>query len=148
MASTSTETFNNTTVQEAYAPTNWECGETITAEKLNKVEDRLVFVGGGTFPIGVEIVEDDFLSAKVTKLKATANEIITAMKCGKVPAVMLDSTGSHDAIITRLLPIVRCAQEPSTLTFYIATDSLDSELTNVTFTAGSLADYPAHVNPK
>ena len=140
MASASTETFNNTTVQEVYAPTNWGCGDTISAENLNKVEERLAFVGGGTFPIGVEILEGDL--GTVIRLKATANEIITAMKCGKVPTIMLDSTGSRNAIVTRLLPIVRCGQESSELTFYIATDSSDSELKNMTFIAESLADYP------
>lgn len=32
---------------DAYEPTEWACGDTITAEKLNKAETRIGFVGGG-----------------------------------------------------------------------------------------------------
>lgn len=31
----------------AYNPTEWKCGDTITAEKLNKMEDGIANAGGG-----------------------------------------------------------------------------------------------------
>ena len=31
----------------AYQPTNWQCGDTITAEKLNKLEQGVANAGGG-----------------------------------------------------------------------------------------------------
>lgn len=35
----------------AYTPTEWKCGDTITAEKLNKMEDGIANAGGGSEPL-------------------------------------------------------------------------------------------------
>ena len=42
----------------AYTPKTWECGETITAEKLNHIEDGIADAssGGGTTPLILEVV--------------------------------------------------------------------------------------------
>lgn len=35
----------------AYEPTEWKCGDTITAEKLNKLEEAVANAGGGAEPL-------------------------------------------------------------------------------------------------
>lgn len=53
----------------AYNPTNWECGDVVTAEKLNKLEEAvenlsLAIEGGGSEPLVVRVtMEQDTPSA-------------------------------------------------------------------------------------
>lgn len=47
----------------AYEPTTWQCGDTITAEKLNKMEQGIAESGGGKEIVTLNIVHytnDDF----------------------------------------------------------------------------------------
>lgn len=44
--SVGTTVSENTQVANVYEPTVWKCGDNITEEKLNKVENRLAFCGG------------------------------------------------------------------------------------------------------
>ena len=49
----------------AYTPTNWSCGDTITADKMNKLEQGLAeCCGGGSEPLIVNVVDSDPSSAK------------------------------------------------------------------------------------
>ena len=58
----------------AYEPTVWACGDTITADKLNKLENGLAeCCGGGSAPLVVHVVESEQL-------------------CGGEPLLMLDKT--------------------------------------------------------
>lgn len=42
----------------AYEPTEWKCGDTITAERLNKLEQGVANIGGGTEPLIVTYTEE------------------------------------------------------------------------------------------
>lgn len=44
----------------AYTPTEWNCGDTITAEKMNKIEQGIADSGGGTEPLFIYETEDKF----------------------------------------------------------------------------------------
>lgn len=58
----------------SYTPTNWSCGDTITAEKLNKLENGLAeCCGGGSEPLVVHVVDSEEM-------------------CGVSPLPMLDKT--------------------------------------------------------
>ena len=89
----STTVYVNTTISDEYNPTNWECGEAITAEKLNKVETRLDFVGGGTLPIGTNVLDD---SGTVIALTKTVHEIEDAIASGCIPVVIMEYTSFFD----------------------------------------------------
>ncbi len=43
----------------AYEKQNWECGETITADKLNHMEDGIENAGGSSEPLVVNMVDTD-----------------------------------------------------------------------------------------
>ena len=51
---------------ESYEPTNWQCGDIITAEKLNKLEQAVANGGGG---------ECDFSTAEVTVTNNTIDYV-------------------------------------------------------------------------
>ena len=56
----------------AYTPTNWQTGDVVTAEKLNKLENALA--GGGTSPLIVRVLEDTRETDKTTREIKTAFE--------------------------------------------------------------------------
>lgn len=67
----------------AYEPKTWECGETITADDLNHIENGIADAGGGRFDVNVtmEYQTDHY---EVTGFDKTIEEINTAYNEGKV----------------------------------------------------------------
>ena len=61
----------------SYEPKTWECGETITAEDLNHIENGIANAGGGGTPLIVNSTWNDELSGYV--LDHTWQEIYDAM---------------------------------------------------------------------
>lgn len=57
----------------AYTPKTWECGDTITAEDLNHIEQGIANSGGGTEPLIVHVSFDE--STGVITLDKTWKEI-------------------------------------------------------------------------
>lgn len=77
----------------AYTPTEWNCGDTITAEKLNKLENGLAeCCGGGTEVIDVKIVTS---YANVVSVDHSAQEIFQALQ-NKQQVRLLWQTGAWD----------------------------------------------------
>ena len=67
----------------SYTPTEWQCGDTITAEKMNKIEQGIANSGGGSEPLIVNINRGTGDYAYYFVTDKTFNEIYTAMKQGR-----------------------------------------------------------------
>ena len=69
----------------SYTPTTWTTGDTITATKLNKMEQGIASAGSGDilFDIGVED----------GTLDKTWTEILTALSAGKIARVLISDEG-------------------------------------------------------
>ena len=56
----------------SYEPTVWECGDTITAEKLNKLEQGVASSGGGTEPLRATLtITEEVIPAEPPATKLT-----------------------------------------------------------------------------
>lgn len=67
----------------AYEKQTWVTGETITAQKLNHMEDGIAS-GGGSFPITLIPT-----GADTGTIDKTYSEILTALESGKIPIMNL-----------------------------------------------------------
>lgn len=136
----------------AYEPTTWNCGDTITAEKLNKLENGLAeCCGGGTEPlvVGVTISEGD--SNTIHTLDKTFAEIKNAFPNviisheWELDGTSINTSASIDAVsvtdfgdeVTRMVSI-------SELKATILFDNMDI----VAFETDSDSGYPAHAGTK
>lgn len=66
----------------AYEKQTWECGETITAEKLNHIEDGIASAssgGGGTLVVKFDRIEGSFPNLR-TVYDKTWNEVSSALE--------------------------------------------------------------------
>lgn len=109
----------------SYTPTTWTTGDTITATKLNKIEQGIASAGGGIlFDIGVED----------GTLDKTWTEIDSAMSAGKIVRIV-DSGEGFSA------------------TYYVVATSNDGEFYYVNYTTvnnewyqtSSASGYPEYV---
>ena len=64
----------------AYTPTTWVTGDTVTATKLNKMEQGIASAGGGD--VFFDISEEDGV------LDKTWTEILTALTAGKIARIV------------------------------------------------------------
>lgn len=74
----------------SYTPTNWQTGDTITAEKLNKLENGVASGGGGgLFKITAT------LNNETWSVDKTFNEIVSAYNNGML-IVLYDTNDGYD----------------------------------------------------
>ena len=76
----------------AYTPTNWQCGDVVTAEALNKIEQGIASASGGSSPtapliLNVETDETDPQNP-IVEITTPYSEIKAAYLSGR--AVILD----------------------------------------------------------
>lgn len=76
----------------AYTPTNWQCGDVVTAEALNKIEQGIASASGGSSPtapliLNVETDETD-PENPIVQITTPYSEIKAAYLSGR--AVILD----------------------------------------------------------
>lgn len=69
----------------AYTPTNWVTGDTVTATKMNKLEQGVANAGGGD--ILFDIANED------GTLDKTWTEILTASTAGKIARIIFNDDG-------------------------------------------------------
>ena len=62
----------------AYTPTNWQDGDVITAEKMNKLEQGVAEGGGGVLLVNVTETSSTFTADK------TYDEVDAAVEAGKM----------------------------------------------------------------
>lgn len=73
----------------SYTPTEWETGQTITAEKLNKLEQG-VAASGGAFVTTVTATHDpEEGSMTYERASHTASEILAAHEAGQICTLVL-----------------------------------------------------------
>lgn len=134
----------------AYTPTNWTTGDTITAAKLNKIEQGIADGGGG----GALVIEcnSSFIDAieSNSSLDKTFEEIHTALSSGTPCYIHVENGNSDTAYGAAMLPVVatykylnvyRVIASGWRIAVISSTTSL-SHPTAVIFTASSLSDYP------
>ena len=71
----------------SYTPTLWATGDTITAEKLNKIEDGIVGVGAGLFVIHATGVANSLNRQTQPTFDKTYAEVLSAFNSGLIPTV-------------------------------------------------------------
>lgn len=118
----------------AYNPTNWECGDVVTAELLNKleeaVEDLSVAIegGSGSEPMVIKFDHEDESTGR-TYYDKTFQEVYDAMLNGT--PVYLQTVNSKTQDVRMLLientevemPRVACYRGGSTQAMYLKADS-------------------------
>lgn len=77
----------------AYTPTTWVTGDTVTATKMNKIENGIANAGGGGL-IGYENAE----------LDKNYNELMAMVESGTIPWI-IDVFDDSPEIITRVVPL-------------------------------------------
>lgn len=134
----------------AYTPTNWECGDVVTAEKLNKleeaVEDLSIAIdgeGGGSEPLVVGItIEADTPSAGQTTytLDKTWQEITDAF-----PNAYVQFQNAVGVPFTRRYPIMGVINNESAYAVNIITDADVENLGRKMLVTTSADGYPTLV---
>lgn len=119
----------------SYTPTEWNTGDIVTAEKLNKLENG-VAGGSGDGNFIVNILFDE--TTHGATLDKTWQEIKDATDAGKL--VLAYSNGGIDGM-TFLFLIV--AIEEYEITILNVLDKSD-----IPFTANDANDYPCYTQPK
>lgn len=132
----------------AYTPTNWKCGDVVTAELLNKleeaVEDLSIAIdgeGGGSEPLVVGItIEADTPSAgqRTYTLDKTWQEIADAFPNAYLQFQNQGTTHRH--------PIMGVVNNESTYGVVVATDIDANNFVRMGLTATSADGYPTY-NP-
>lgn len=110
----------------AYEPTTWASGDTITATKMNKIEQGIAN-GGGAF------VVNDTLSGGTHTLDKTWNEIYTAFSSGKNVLVSDDGTSLFSVL---------SVYGDDGYGYYVTINRGDSSFN--TFSTDTSDGYPAH----
>jgi hypothetical protein len=75
-----------------YIPHTWTSGETITADKMNHLEQGIGSGGGGIFLVRMTMIEDG--NSHSMMLDKTAGEIINASESGKL--VLIQAEQAYD----------------------------------------------------
>lgn len=133
----------------AYTPTNWECGDVVTAEKLNKLEEAvenlsLAIEGGGSEPLMVGMtIEADTPSAEQTTytLDKTWQEITDAF-----PNAYLQFQSAVGITLTRRYPIMGVLNNESIYGVNVITDVEKSDFGRMTLSTTSADGYPTYVD--
>ena len=110
----------------SYTPTTWTTGDTITATKLNKIEQGIASAGG-VFPIA----DNEYT------LDKTWNEIVSAIASGQI-AIIYNSEGSGNNLESVSCSVVRAAY-PDDGTYYIYLIGYDN---SIGYSASSASGYP------
>ena len=116
----------------SYTPTTWETGDTITAEKLNKIEGACVKANC----VMLEATTEDY---ETWTLPKTFAEIKALIDNGCIVAVLLDYTSSLAAVydIEYMIDYI-CSVTVGSGEYSLIT------LMNATYVASSENGYPAH----
>lgn len=123
----------------SYTPTEWETGQTITAEKLNKLEQGVANAGGGSFAVHASQDGNAIIMDK------TYSEIATAFQeyvC--IPVMTEAETFKLVGFVAKMY------EDGEAKTVVVANIEYDTEVyrtewSSIAFTANSETDYPTVV---
>ena len=77
----------------SYTPTEWATGDTITAEKLNKLEQG---VAAGSLIVHVTATVDE--GANLYSLVTPYSDILAAIEAGTIPLMMIEVEGMESTL--------------------------------------------------
>ena len=77
----------------AYEKQIWQCGDTITADKLNHMEDGIANSGGGIVYITPTVIDGD--SMVCFDLGISYNELLQIIGSGGILAEIIENNGAH-----------------------------------------------------
>lgn len=125
----------------AYTPTNWQTGDIVTAEKLNKLENGVA--GGNIFIIHTIFDE----STELNRLDKTWQEIFDAIESEKLPIIFFVGSGDKDVGLNFIVSAFESMQPPPSFeTFYfIEAFNSSGSVGVLTYKASSVDDYPVLV---
>lgn len=121
----------------SYAPYTWQNGDTVTANKLNHMEQGIA-AGGGY------LVVNCTSSGGALVLDQTAGDIIDSLQNGVPVFVLSDEMESSDRLMFGMATIVQMEQiksvsdMPGSIFVMFGTDYFE-------FSFDSLSDYPEHM---
>ena len=118
----------------AYVPTNWQTGDTITAEKLNKAEQGIEQASSFRFDAEITYADED-----VGTLDKTFTEIETAFNAGKICGVLEVDGGAKNLYVVQNI-IDNAAGDQYQLTICMGQNE-------IILYAASKADYPSTAQP-
>ena len=79
----------------SYTPTNWQCGDTVTADKLNKMEQGIANAGsGGGESVGVSV--PNLLVDMIVRLNTYRNTTAVNIAAGDYAVVRLNKYSGED----------------------------------------------------
>lgn len=132
----------------SYTPTTWANGDTITAEKMNNIEQGIVNASsGGSSVVNVGVTVTSGNQEVTFTLDKTWAEINEITETGGVAYLKITSeTASAQMVsgtsIGTILYLCRVPSDPSPSVEF--SSSAGSGLVNITFTAESENDYPTY----
>ena len=114
----------------AYTPTEWQSGDIVTSEKLNKIENGIAGAGGGGLPdlfsinVARDLNDDSYIP------NCTLSEFLTAYAEGKgivgaigeytiINATVSEIEGNQCAFFYTLSPFTQSLVNPSITTMYV-----------------------------
>ena len=101
-----------------YVGTEWQCGDVITAERLNNYENQLELIGNGILAIGQTVEWDTESEGYLVKLDKTLFEIKQALTLGKLPVLFEDIDGE-------IKPYIFNNYDSGTIYFYASGKSVN-----------------------
>ena len=119
-------------------PTTWKAGDTVTSEKLNKMEQGIAN-GGIIEIIEVTATGDGFVLGK------TANEIANLMKSGKLIFARYYQEGDNIYYCINLY--INAMQKSNSSPWYFVANAPDEDFSTFTFVAETDNDYPTFTPP-
>ena len=114
----------------AYTPTEWKTGDTITAEKLNKLENGIL-KSNGLIVHSSRYIEDEYT---IQELDKTAQEIMDAVLNGQI--VYIIKTNSFSPDYTQILPLISIDYKDNESYSFVTQEEGNS------YSCSSLEDYP------
>ena len=87
----------------SYTPTEWECGDTITAAKMNKIEQGIADASNNGGVLIVHTAQQTVGDSLFLVMDKTMSELLEAYEAGKTIIVEEpDLTGMNDGVAIRL----------------------------------------------
>lgn len=86
----------------SYEKQTWQTGETITAQKLNHMEDGIGNNSGGNNWLTINIIKENLEGNEITRFDKTAGQIIAAY-----PNVLVYNIQTHDNIIRYSIDFIK-----------------------------------------
>lgn len=127
----------------SYTPTNWQSGDVVNAEKLNKLEQGVANAGGGGFFVLNAVYDEN--NVDPPRLDKTVAEIKALLAGGGIPIVRdYNDYGDNkiwDAVITTVIEnqVPPSVENPDGVYYF----EVNEPYRGYTYVASAETDYPS-----